>query len=49
MDRSAQFRAPTYRLAAEALQSHPVSAEVNGARNDGPRLIERYEDPQLGF
>ncbi len=36
-------------LAAEELRSHPVSTEVNGARNDGPSLIEPYEDPQLGF
>ena len=33
----------------EALCFHPVSPDVNGSRNDGPRLIERYEDRQLGF
>ena len=31
------------------LHFHPVSRAVNGARNDGPSLIERHEDPQLGL
>ena len=36
-------------VSPESLRFHPVSPDVNGSRNDGPGLIEPYEDPQLGF
>lgn len=36
-------------LRADELESRPVSTRVNSVRNDDPSLIERFEDPQLGF
>jgi putative SOS response-associated peptidase YedK len=34
---------------AAALQSHPVSRDVNSPRNDSPTLIRAVEDPALGL
>ena len=33
----------------ERLRAHPVSPRVNSSRNEGPELIELYDEPSLGF
>jgi putative SOS response-associated peptidase YedK len=36
-------------ISSEDLVALPVSSAVNSAKQDGPELIERSDDPQLGF
>jgi putative SOS response-associated peptidase YedK len=36
-------------IAAGDLVTRPVSPAVNSAKRDAPELIERWDDPQLGF